>query len=41
MFINRLKALGQLNRIVIDEAHTVLNDQIGFRKQMQQLKVLT
>jgi superfamily II DNA helicase RecQ len=40
-FMNRLKALGQLDRIVVDEAHTVLNDQMGFRKQMQQLGVLT
>jgi superfamily II DNA helicase RecQ len=36
-FLNRLKATRQLDRIVIDECHVVLNRQYTFRKQMQQL----
>jgi superfamily II DNA helicase RecQ len=36
-FMNRLKATRQLDRIVIDECHIVLNRQYTFRKQMQQL----
>jgi superfamily II DNA helicase RecQ len=36
-FLNRMRATQQLDRIVIDEFHVVLNDQMGFRKQMQQL----
>lgn len=36
-FINRLRATRQLDRIVIDECHIVLNRQYLFRKQMQQL----
>jgi superfamily II DNA helicase RecQ len=36
-FLNRLQATRQLNRIVIDEYHIVLNRQYTFRKQMQQL----
>jgi superfamily II DNA helicase RecQ len=36
-FINRLRATQQLDRIVIDECHIVLNEQWNFRKQMQQL----
>ena len=36
-FINRLRATRQLDRIVIDECHIVLNGQYKFRKQMQQL----
>jgi superfamily II DNA helicase RecQ len=36
-FVNRMKATQQLDRIVIDECHMVLNDKMDFRKQMQQL----
>ncbi|KAK4906400.1 hypothetical protein LTR66_017719, partial [Elasticomyces elasticus] len=36
-FLNRLKATEQLDRIVIDECHIVLNRGYAFRKQMQQL----
>jgi superfamily II DNA helicase RecQ len=36
-FLNRLQATQQLDRIVIDECHIVLNRQYTFRKQMQQL----
>jgi superfamily II DNA helicase RecQ len=36
-FLNRLQATRQLDRIVIDEYHIVLNRQYTFRKQMQQL----
>jgi superfamily II DNA helicase RecQ len=36
-FLNRLRATRQLDRIVIDECHIVLNRQYTFRKQMQQL----
>ncbi|GME30610.1 conserved hypothetical protein, partial [Neofusicoccum parvum] len=36
-FLNRLRAMRQLDRIVIDECHVVLNDQVDFRKQLQQL----
>ena len=36
-FLNQLRALGKLDRIVIDEAHVILNDQWELRKEMQQL----
>lgn len=36
-FLNRLRATRQLDRIVIDECHVVLNRRYTFRKQMQQL----
>ena len=36
-FLNRLRATRQLDRIVIDEYHIVLNRRYTFRKQMQQL----
>ena len=36
-FLNRLRAMRQLDRIVIDECHIVLNRRYTFRKQMQQL----
>jgi RecQ family ATP-dependent DNA helicase len=36
-FLNRLRATRQLDRIVIDECHIVLNRRYTFRKQMQQL----
>jgi superfamily II DNA helicase RecQ len=36
-FLNRLRAMRQLDRIVIDECHVVLNRRYTFRKQMQQL----
>jgi superfamily II DNA helicase RecQ len=36
-FLNRLQATRQLDRIVNDECHTVLNRQYTFHKQLQQL----
>ncbi|KAK7178083.1 hypothetical protein PSPO01_15863 [Paraphaeosphaeria sporulosa] len=36
-FMNRLRAMRQLDRIMIDECHIVLNRRYTFRKQMQQL----
>jgi superfamily II DNA helicase RecQ len=36
-FLNRKRILRQLDRIIIDECHIVLNDQTDFRPQMQQL----
>jgi superfamily II DNA helicase RecQ len=36
-FLNRMRRTQRLDRIVIDECHVVLNDQMNFRKQMQQL----
>ena len=36
-FLNRLKATRQLDRIVINKCHIVLNRRYTFRKQMQQL----
>ncbi|KAK0768541.1 hypothetical protein LTR59_017590 [Friedmanniomyces endolithicus] len=36
-FIRRLKRTQSLDRIVIDECHVVLNDQLSFRKMLQQL----
>ena len=36
-FLNRLRATRQLDRIVIDECHIILNRRYTFRKQMQQL----
>lgn len=36
-FLNRLRATRQLDRIIIDECHIVLNQRYTFRKQMQQL----
>ena len=36
-FVNRLKAIQQLDRIVIDECHIVLNDQKNFRPQLRRL----
>jgi RecQ family ATP-dependent DNA helicase len=36
-FLNRMRATRQLDRIVIDECHIVLNRQYNFRKEMQQL----
>jgi len=36
-FLNRLRATRQLDRIVIDECHIVLNRQYTFRKEMQRL----
>ena len=41
-FLNRLRATRQLDRIVIDECHVVLNRRYTFRKKMQQLgKIVT
>ena len=36
-FLNRLKMIQRLDRIVIDECHIVLNRQYKFRKEMMQL----
>ena len=36
-FLNRLRATRQLDRIVIDECHIVLNWRYDFRKEMQKL----
>lgn len=36
-FLNRLRATRQLDRIMVDECHIVLNWRHTFRKQMQQL----
>ncbi|KAF2022979.1 hypothetical protein EK21DRAFT_81853, partial [Setomelanomma holmii] len=36
-FLNQLRATQQLDRIVVDECHIVLNRRYTFRKQMQQL----
>jgi superfamily II DNA helicase RecQ len=36
-FLNRLRAMQRLDRIVIDECHVVLSRQDRFRKQLQQL----
>jgi superfamily II DNA helicase RecQ len=39
-FLNRMRAIQQLERIVIDKYHVVLNNQMDFRKQLQQLREL-
>jgi RecQ family ATP-dependent DNA helicase len=36
-FLNRLRATRQLDRIVVDECHIVLNRRYDFRKEMQKL----
>ena len=36
-FINRLRAMQQLERIVVDECHVTLTEQWDFRPQLQQL----
>jgi superfamily II DNA helicase RecQ len=36
-FLNRMRTMRRLDRIVIDECHIVLNDGLDFRKYMQQL----
>ena len=36
-FLNRLRAMRQLDRIVVDECHIVLNRRYDFRKEMQKL----
>jgi hypothetical protein len=36
-FLNQLRATRQLDRIVIDECHIVLNRRYDFRKDMQKL----
>jgi superfamily II DNA helicase RecQ len=36
-FLNQLRATQQLDQIMIDEYHIVLNRRYTFRKQMQQL----
>ena len=39
-FLNRFENQEQLNRIVIDECHVVLNDQSRFRLCLQRLREL-
>ena len=36
-YISRMKQTQRSDRIVIDECHVILNDQLDFRKRMQQL----
>jgi superfamily II DNA/RNA helicase len=36
-YLQRIQATRQLDRIVIDECHVLLNDQLNFRKRLQQL----
>jgi superfamily II DNA helicase RecQ len=36
-FINRIRQTKRLDRIVIDECHVILNDQLDFRKHLQEL----
>ena len=36
-FVNRIRQTKRLDRIVIDECHVVLNDQLDFRKHLQKL----
>ena len=36
-FLNRLKLTGQLDRVVIDESHVVVNRQRNYREQMNNL----
>lgn len=36
-FVNRIRQTGRLDRIVIDECHVILNDQLNFRKHLQEL----
>jgi superfamily II DNA helicase RecQ len=40
-FINRIRQTRRLDRIVIDECHVVLNDQLDFRKHLQELGKLS
>ena len=39
-FLNRLRAMRQLDRIVIDECHVILHQKYTFRKQLQELPKL-
>jgi RecQ family ATP-dependent DNA helicase len=36
-FANQLKGTQQLNRIVIDECHVILNDQVDFRPKLREM----
>ncbi|KAL2043679.1 hypothetical protein ABVK25_012540, partial [Lepraria finkii] len=36
-FINRLRATQQLDRIIIDKCHVVLNDQLDFRRKLRRM----
>jgi RecQ family ATP-dependent DNA helicase len=36
-YLNRMRTMRRLDRIVIDECHIILNDGLDFRKYMQQL----
>jgi len=36
-FLNRMRMMRRLDRIIIDECHIILNDGLDFRKYMQQL----
>jgi superfamily II DNA helicase RecQ len=34
-YLNKLQGLGQLDRVVIDECHTVLDSKLDFRPEMR------
>lgn len=36
-YLRRMRQVGMLDRIVIDECHVILGDQGGFRPYLQQL----
>ncbi|KAK3046026.1 hypothetical protein LTR09_012463 [Extremus antarcticus] len=36
-FVSRIRQTRQLDRIVVDECHVILNNQLGFQKHLQQL----
>lgn len=36
-FVQRIRHTRRLDRIVVDECHTILNDQLNFRKHLQQV----
>lgn len=40
-FINRLQATQQLDRIIIDECHVILNNQLDFRRKLQRMGELS
>jgi len=40
-FINWLQATQQLDRIVIDECHVILNNQLDFRRKLQRMRELS
>jgi superfamily II DNA helicase RecQ len=40
-FLNRVRAVGRLDRIIIDECYIILNDKMNFKKHMQKLEELS